>query len=930
MSVIEFVRRVVENRYVRIALSVLIVFSLLPFGQVHQWDGYFFVIFSIEFLLRLTVFLADYKKGLSLKELILLLLDLSAVISFGIVIEAAHPMRLGRVARLIRLLYLSRLVDQVVKDFMNIARRRWYESKLIVFTIMVATLISAIVISAFNPRYNFDEDQPSHHSVYKNSDKEINKGIKENAHKQSNSKPDTIVFTKVLWWSFRQMEDTGNLVKTPHTDALIFLLSLFLTITGVIVMSFIIGIGNYLISEIIEHRRNRDVDAKRHLVAIIPDIRNFLMIERLVAIFEKNRENSLWEQFVFFFKRQKFVLVSTKTAFPTMLYNRRFSNVDYRGGNTADTGLLTRAKVAAAKRIVIASDDLRGESADAHTLSTLLAIRSVREQEKRSSEREEEQKIYAEILYSQNTVAAAYAGGGTAYCGNPKRAKEGAAPECRCVEPITREAALLCSEQTTESCDQCEYREPDGIFCRYMHGFYRTCIPVEQGTFMGLIASSTVLFPGIEVIFDELFTEKGSEIYYEDCLIDDATAVLSAVNELNRMLYVSHRSILIGAVLDDGTVLMNLKEFYRQHTRCDTTRRIKKLILISDKERNAKNSIRSVTEYIRNMHKPSDEKKHDGNQLHRFENLQLDNHFSEIATVIMVGCRYFVPTMIVELVNNSPQKRFEFQILATEESSVKRATSIITKEFSAKNFGCVLRPEKNAETGNVRRWWQLKKFSWDAAGKEVVISINTFENNTDMGNYIEEQRFDRLLLFANPLSSDPDALTILFLMNLVPTLRKREMHIVAEVISEEKGKVLFDSFFKNMKNMRGSVHLLSTEKLRSNVMVQTTYFGEDFLRIYEELLAARGMDLCKLKVPKDVISEQVIGFQDILSFATTVKAKEGVSTDGYVHIVPIGVELHTENGERIVNINPSSDEKFSIRELAYVYAIGEVDDIIFE
>ena len=899
-------KRIVDNHYIRLVMSALIVFSLLPHKNVSYYNIAFAVIFGAEFVLRVLLLSFNSKKGVSLKELLLLLLDFAAVLSF--IFASIAPARLGRIARLVRLLYLSRIVGQTIKDFISIAKRRWYEVKLIVLTILIATLVSTVVMSAFDFKFDFDGSGEEH--------------VTEKT------------FTKVLWWSFRQMEDTGNLVKrSPTKDSPIFLISLFLTLVGVMMMSFIIGIGNYLISEIIHHRKNGYVSFKNHLLVIIPKIRTLSLIERSVAMYEKNKDSTLWEQLIFLFKRQKFVLVSTTLDFPSYLYSKKFSTVEYRGGNVTDTQLLEKTNIPSARKIVVASNDLIGESADAHTLSTLLAIRSINKSERRLSEQSPHQKIFAEILYSQNAEAAAYAGGGMARCGNPAKGNKKGDP-CICPNPIggwtNQNKTLFNSSDNKSITYKCAYKEKAGAFCKHVTAYAKVCVPVEQGKFMGLLTSSTLLFPGLETAFDDLFTESGSEIYYEEMKQSkslDIKKLFEEFSEINRKVYFDHHAILIGVIFNDGTIAMNLQEHYHQK-KADSflNQGIAKLVLIAQGSKNAKNTTATIYDILQLQERIVNENipdKLDGGM----SDLVLDEHFSNISKVIIVGCRYFVPTMIVEMVNNIPQNHFEFQIISTDENTINRAVAIITKEFAIKTFKGSLTEEKSSSDTQKRRW-KLQKESWEKEN-DVIISIEKFGTNTIMGQYIQNQKFNRLLLLANPLSPDPDAITILFLMNLVKEIKEKKMHVVAEIISEDKSKVLKESFFKQIEGGSGSVHFLPTDKLRANVMVQAAYFEEDFIHVYESLLSAEGVDLCKLEFAQpasELIKKTEITFYDILSYATEIKTRSNAERRS-AHIIPIGVELHREDGEREMRINPEMSETFNLHELRYIYAIGEIDDI---
>jgi len=823
--------RLLNSHKFRLIMSGMILISVMPLPFIRNLDMLFLTIFGIEFVFRVIIFIDKQRKsdndenGSKAAEIALLTLDFIAVLSFAM--APISPARITRFARLLRLFYLSRTTGNMLKDFFQIARRRRYEITLIVIVVLGATFISGIIFSSFEIDYDFNND----------------------------NKKDNVTLLKALWWSFLQIEDPGNIIQNTETSILIFILSIFLTLTGVMIMSFIIGIGTNLVAEIIQGRKNRPVDFSDHIVAIIPGKLSSSVIKRLVAIYDKNRRARLRNAAIRFFshRRKNFVLVAKDKEFPPFLYDRLFSAVDYRSGLSSDPEVLDRASIDLAEKIIIASDDLAGERADAETLSTLLAIRSVKN--RKNIDNKKVQKIFVEILYSGNRQAAIYAGGENVH-------------------------------------------------------------PIELGHFMGLLSAVTILFPGLEYIFDELFTEDGSEIY--TCKLDKKNSVTTKelirdYEKINSYLYNNFNTILIGYINSEKELLLNPTDSFLAHRDRKSSAydfgEISEIAVISPDEEKAEKAMKNIGSY----------KEFQSFQLEKtvaYKKVKLDKRFGSLKKIVMVGCRYFVPSMIMEIVKNSPQESTEFEILVSSTAALKRSFSIITKVFGN---SATIKESDLADKNRADSRWETKKRAWN--GKRAIITLKSFRDNSSIGEYLERHTFDRLVLLAEPEHKDPDAVTILFLMNLAAVVERKNIQVVAEMVSDEKSILLEETIFNKIEE--GRVHILPTGMMRSNLMVQSAYF-ENFMKIYSELLSAHGMDLCKMDVSfASENSSDKISFNEILNTFSKVPARNSCERKEAATI-PIGLELYTGK-ERKIRLNPPPDEKFNMCEIKYLYTIGEID-----
>jgi len=804
-------------------MSILILISVIPDKSIRSYDFIFFAIFGIEFVVRSVVFFkVDLKKrGVSIVgNLMLLFLDFIAVLSFGL--SGFASARITRVIRLFRLFYLSRTTGRSIKDFLEITKRRKYEIKLVMLIVLLTTFISGIVFSSFEMDFDFNGDNST----------------------------ENVTLWKSFWWAFLQIEDPGNLVTTPEHSTLIFFLSLILTLTGVVIMSFIIGIGTNLVAEIIASRKDRSVDFREHVVAIVPAFLSASVITRLTAIYKKNSIFDFFSYFgaIFLNRSRKFVLVSDEKEFPLFLYDKDYQNVDYRSGLLTSTTVLNKANITEAEKIVIVSDDTKGEMADANTLSTLLAINSLQQID--SSLHSKKQEIYLEVIYKENCKAALFSSGVNVH-------------------------------------------------------------PIEISFFMGIITAITALFPGLEYIFDELFTEDGSEIYTTPASNKNITCKMISENivSINGYLHEKHDSIVLGYIDENGILSLNPAETLLLNEGKDpVSSKLKNLVVLSKNQEQAAKAVNSLP-----LYKTSDTKNKDVFNKFFSSDIKLDPRFGKLKKVIIVGCRYFTPAMIIEILKNVPHDKIKFEMLISKKNDLDRIMNIVTKHFN----GNVLNEKFDNNKGTLIYSALIKI---EDSKKQAAFCVKLLADSHTIGKYIKRSKFDRLILLSEPMHSDPDAATIMLLMNLYELINKENIQVVAEIVSEHKSDLLENTMFN--RDNEGRVHVLSTGRIRSNFIVQSAYF-DNFIKIYSELLSAEGMDLVKLHLKIEQKKDVCFKFSEIISSLNILRSrKEGVPTN----IIPIGIEIYTQSG-RVIKVNPPYNEEFKLSEIRSIYAIGEIDNL---
>jgi len=365
--------------WVRIALSVLILVSLLPHEAEPVSDIVFFLVFGVELALRVYVLVArlrappDVSRARSARKttvsVILLVFDLLALLSFvpwGEIFEgvAVFESRLLRIFRLLRMLLLVGYWSPVLKDGLAVLARHDRLRQVSLLGLVVALLAFAgATIIAHLPVGGVDFT----------GDGRVNAADE--------------AFWPRLWWAFRQIQDPGNMVTDPG-ELMVVIVSLALTIAGLFVVSFLIGLAADIVRELVEVARNRPVGWKRHTVVVYQTPGLPELVTELLRFYEK------------LFRRPRFVVADIEPEPPPALRTGELARVRWRQIDERGTGLIDMTDVATARRVVI-SAAAKAPFPDAQTAATILDVR----------EATQDAWVVAEILDPNNIAAARVAGG---------------------------------------------------------------------------------------------------------------------------------------------------------------------------------------------------------------------------------------------------------------------------------------------------------------------------------------------------------------------------------------------------------------------------------------------------------------------------------------------------------------------------------------
>ena len=461
-----------ETRLVRLLLAGLVIVSLLPLGVIDQQLRPLFVLaFGIELYARLGMWWSGNRRTTRI-AIAFACADAAAFVSFlpleGLVSdEHLHWLAL---LRLTRLLMLVRFAKDLAKDIYAILTRReqLQTLSLICGAVLVLSFVSAVILSQLAI-----EIDPH------------------NAHMD---------FMDRLWWSFRQLESADNLVSTLKLNPIVAMLSLLLTVTGVFLISFIIGVGANVVEQVVKAERRRAVHYRGHSVVIGNVHDGEELIAEFVRIYVKNREVPTprrlwaWLRYTRLGRRGKFprvALLGNKEDPPAFLVEPIMRWVVYRQGDQGDPVDLARINIKDAKRAIVLADRKYGLEAAALSVSTLAALRS------------------------QNATCHVYV---------------------EVDDPETKSIVLEVGGPHT--------------------------VALDVPRFLGMFLCQHLLLPGVEDLYRDLLTSDGAEIYTHIYVDDSEVDRLAARTTAFRFedlvhLAAAHNVVLLGVYLGTEPVKRN-------------------------------------------------------------------------------------------------------------------------------------------------------------------------------------------------------------------------------------------------------------------------------------------------------------------------------------------------------------------------------------
>jgi hypothetical protein len=813
----------VETRTARVFLVVLIVLSVLPYAEIERlfWP-LFLVVFGTDLAIRVAL-MVDDPRNRKLFDYALVTVDALAFVSFlpleTLLGELATPLRLAR------LLLLVRFVRALAEDVYSVLTRREQVQQFVLVTLAVVGMAfaSAVALSLLE--------------VLEESEANLAKGS---------------TFWDRLWWSFRQIESPDNLVQTLRVHPFVAVVSLTLTITGVFIVSFIIGLGANIVGHVLRAERRRPVAYRGHAVVIGPVVDRSELVAEFVRIYEKNsqlRRIRPREVYDWFFKGAptpkrhalpRIALLGPTAEAPDYLLEREMRWVVYRQGEPANAEALDLIAATHAKRAILLGTPA-GLDTDAVTIASLAAFR----------ERNTDAHVFVELHESINAPLAITVGG-------------------------------------------------------------RGTFPLDVPAFIGNFLLQYLVSPGIEGVFADLLTARGSEFYTHVFVDKRELAMVEALAKREPTLSFSDlwHSARRDGILVVG-VLVGKGEFGRtpyelipidrleqrinpaaredREARAIRTRELRGLIAISP-------SYLPLRRYARRLLAERPARAPSEKRTPVLGHLSVDHR--PVERVLVVGYSPALGALVRGLARLVHGVDVVVVISARED-----AKTSLRERLKALDLGL-----EHAAPGSEGARVDL------ANGGHAVVFTHEGSDLTQFAVEHLKAPVDAAVFLADPDSLDPDARTLLRVLRFARALedghapRGDRLHLLVEFASEQRGVRLEVELERGRCGFSEPDALrltrLSTDRLKNYFMVHSA-FVPGVMALYEEILATTGQTIVRLDLaPLDT------------GTVTLESVADELTESG---CIPIAFELR--DGE--VALNPPHGAKWPASEVRAVFAIGD-------
>ncbi|UQA57892.1 hypothetical protein [Polyangium aurulentum] len=846
---------VVEVRFVKITLAVLIIISLLPLPLVH--DGLrplFLFAFGLELLLRV-IGLLRRREGARRRrfERLFVLVDVLAFVSFFPLerwLDARWLLGLTML-RLARLLVLVRFARDLAADLYSIMTRReqLQQFGLVTAAVWGLAFVGAVVLEQLGVLHDYDGE----------------------------GRPSATSFLDRLWWSFRQLESADNLVASLHGHPLLSVVSLCLTIVGVFVVSFIIGIGANIVEQVVRAERRRAVRYVEHSLVIGPVHEAEMLVREFVRLYERNRvlrrlrASEVWQ---WLFRHgpmprrhalPRMALLGTADDPPNYLYEASMRWVVYRQGDGWDPESLERVGAAEAKRAIVLSRADAGADADAVTGMALASFRA----------QNPDAQVFVEVRESDNRAIMTAIGG--------------------------------------------------------PHTF-----ALDMPRFLGLFLCQHLVTPGVEELYTDLMTADGSEFYTHIFLDAQEIAAVHSLGEdgyvsFERMARVAYRErgvILAGVFLGertprptrglvpvDGLVqwLNPLREPPEGSPAKGLGARagmvplatLRGLIGVTATYAPLRRYGRDVV-MGHGVLPPGGGKAVPAGIAQWAGGMQMARGL--LARVLVVGYSEALPSMLRELSRFMPG--VDAVLVLGERGDERMPLGERLASLGIGLEGGLLPPGKEGITvplehgGKVTVYTHkgpdLASFAVQCAAKGGAVGAAVF--------------------LSEPDAVDRDARTAMRLLRFVRALehgevpRGERLHLLAEFASVAKGehvRRLVDAKRCGYGADRLRLSLVSTERIKNYFMVHSA-FVPGVTALYDEILAEEGQEIVRLEPPTEMRVEGLrVGFGQILE---ALEPRQCIA-------------LAVETADGRVMLNPARGEAFALGEIRAIYALAESRDL---
>ncbi|WP_437525542.1 hypothetical protein WME79_38895 [Sorangium sp. So ce726] len=877
-----------ETRPVKAAISLLILVSVLPIqGLDEQLRPYFLAIFGVELLFR-AVLLHQRGDGRSRLDVLLFAFDIIAWVSFLPLerILDAHAAHALPMLRLSRLFLLLRFTREIAIDLYAIMTRRELLEQFGLVTLAVWGLAfgASVLLSHLAITHDFDGRGPT---------------------------PDT-TFIDRIWWSFRQIESADNLVENLRVHPVVAVVSLGLTMVGVFITSFIIGIGANVVDQVVRAARRRPVRYAGHALVIGPVHEAEMLVQEFVRLYERHRAlrsirlTELWQWLI---RRgppptrhalPRMALLGTEDDPPAYLYAPGMRWVSYRQGDSAQPEALELVGAAEAKRALILARPDAGPDADA---LTAMALSSFRAQNPHGH-------VFVEVQESKNRDLIQEVGG-----------------------PGTH--------------------------------------PLDMQRFLGFFLCQHLLTPGVESLYTDLMTADGSEFYTHIFLGEEAVGAVGKLgkapehelsfSDMARAAY-EKQVILAGVFLGNEAAVPQREEgklvsveglepwlnplldppegspAWALGARAGRVpaQRLRGLIGVSA-------TYAPLLDYGRELYRGRGIGRaaaSDGATAAHEWAAKLSLHLSEIERVLIIGYSAALPSLLQALARFVPG--IEVTLVLGERGDERmplpdRLASLgVTPGPGGAppgSDGAMLSlPRGGSATVYTQHGHDLASLAVRCAARGAPLSAAVF--------------------LSEPEGLDRDARTAMRVIRFARALASRELahggtlHVLAEFSSVAKGEHVRSLLAPDKCGFAVRVSLVSTERIKNYFMVHSA-FVPGVTALYDELLGEGGQDLVRIEAPPPDGAGRAGGelrFDEIrtalesrgaIPIALEVEEPKEDQPGGASPVAqrgePRGASHVTQQGERrVVHLNPPPEKAFKTALIRVVYALARRQDLVIQ
>ena len=854
---------VVESRAARVALVVLIIVSVLPFPGVEETlRPLFLAAFGLELGVRIALLRAGRTER-STTEYLFLLIDFLAFLSFLPLADwfgrGAAVKEVLTYLRLARLLVLLRFARELAWDVYSIMTRREQLEQfgLVTGAVMALAFVTAVVLSQIDVPHDYDADPATLSG--------------------------TESFWERMWWSFRQIESADNLVHNLQVQPLVAVLSLGLTITGVFIISFIIGLGANIVEQVVRAERRRRVGYRNHSIVVGAVGESELLVREFVRIYDKNRllrrirPRDVWNWWAHGAPAPRrhalprMALLGPDHEPPAYLYDRGMRWVVYRTGEGADAEDLERVATPVAKRAILIADRRAGEDADAITCATLAQLRALNPTA----------HCFVEVLDSQNEpIIEAVGGAGT--------------------------------------------------------------FPLDVPRFLGLFLCHHLVVPGVEALYRDLLTAAGCEFYTHIYVDPQENAALDRLKKRSPMLsfhdmarcaYERHGMILSGVFLAKD----RLTRLPGDLVPVDRLVQWVNPAAIGDDE-----EVRSLgvsageipAELLRGVFGVAQTYM----PVQRYARAVLDGEGTLAPPkkpapgkeqspppravdelLARAVCRER-PLERVLVVGYSPALGWLLRALARFVPKLDVALAISARPDARTSLHDRLASLRMGIEDDPPPGMRGREVELDRGGRVVIYTHEA----ADLTGFAVKcvrgaEPVDAAVFLSDPESVDRDARTLMRVLRFARALEHAEvprgesLHVLAELGSTSRGAQLEEHLnarrcgFADPSKLK--LTLVSTDQIKNYFMVHSA-FVPGVTQLYDKLLGARGQEIVRLD-----LDHRAAGLEGVVTMAEVMEALSASAA------IPVALEL--ADGD--VRLNPAPDERFEAAILRGIYVIGERD-----